>query len=303
MSSSLRPIASAQCSLTARTYLAAGFPSLSISAQQVRGKKKLANTSSAVPVRLLKNVETFGRKGSIVPISPGLMRNNWFPRRVAEYMTLPEQRSLRQKGLPIERDFDYDPSFKATPTLSTSAGDSTGSMSRLDKQDASMFQRASLDPARLTPERCVELLEIFVPNKGLEFYRQPIIEEAPLPPAPMEAKKPAKSFGFGAGAELMAARAHAAEEAKKPKPKVQGESGQAIYGSVSTHDVLMAVRAAMAENDEARMVVIREDDVKFVDAEETDRVKMVGTFVVEIKVKNVEEGVKRNVKVIAQEIV
>ncbi|KAK3620305.1 hypothetical protein LTR56_023468 [Elasticomyces elasticus] len=301
--SSIRPLTGSPCLSTTRTYLAAGFPSLSISAQQVRGKKKLANTSSAVPVRLLKNVETFGRKGSIVPISPGLMRNNWFPRRVAEYMTLPEQRSLRQKGLPIERDFDYDPSFKATPTLSTSAGDSTGSMSRLDKQDASMFQRASLDPTRLTPERCVELLEIFVPSRGLEFYRQPIIEEAPLPPAPMEAKKPAKSFGFGAGAELMAARAHAAEEAKKPKPKVQGESGQAIYGSVSTHDVLMAVRAAMAENDEARMVVIREDDVKFVDAEETDRVKMVGTFVVEIKVKNVEEGVKRNVKVIAQEIV
>jgi hypothetical protein len=32
--------------------------------QQVRGKKKLAkNASSAVPVRLLKNVKTFGKKG------------------------------------------------------------------------------------------------------------------------------------------------------------------------------------------------------------------------------------------------
>jgi hypothetical protein len=32
--------------------------------QQVRGKKKLAkNTSSAVPVRLLKDVKTFGKKG------------------------------------------------------------------------------------------------------------------------------------------------------------------------------------------------------------------------------------------------
>jgi hypothetical protein len=32
--------------------------------QQIRGKKKLAkNASSAVPVRLLKNVKTFGKKG------------------------------------------------------------------------------------------------------------------------------------------------------------------------------------------------------------------------------------------------
>jgi hypothetical protein len=33
---------------------------------QVRGKKKLAkNTSSAVPVRLLKDLKTFGKKGML----------------------------------------------------------------------------------------------------------------------------------------------------------------------------------------------------------------------------------------------
>lgn len=31
--------------------------------QQVRGKKKMVNTSSTVPVRLLKNVKTFGKRG------------------------------------------------------------------------------------------------------------------------------------------------------------------------------------------------------------------------------------------------
>lgn len=67
MSSSLRPLALPQCSLCARNYLSAGFgelaaPTTALS-QQIRGKKKMANTSSAIPVRLLKNVQTFGRKG------------------------------------------------------------------------------------------------------------------------------------------------------------------------------------------------------------------------------------------------
>jgi len=38
---------------------------------QVRGKKKLAkNTSSAVPVRLLKDLKTFGKKGMLQCLRP-----------------------------------------------------------------------------------------------------------------------------------------------------------------------------------------------------------------------------------------
>jgi len=33
--------------------------------QQVRGKKKMINTSGTVPVRLLKNVKTFGKRGEL----------------------------------------------------------------------------------------------------------------------------------------------------------------------------------------------------------------------------------------------
>jgi hypothetical protein len=51
-----------------RNYAFGGLSQAGIGAaglgQQIRGKKKLAkNASSAVPVRLLKNVKTFGKKG------------------------------------------------------------------------------------------------------------------------------------------------------------------------------------------------------------------------------------------------
>ena len=167
-----------------------------------------------------------------------------------------------------------------------------------EQQDASMFQKRTIDPARLSPARSLELLKIFVKPR-LDFYRQPIIEEKEVEPAPEQKKLP-KTYGFGVGAELMEARATQPAVLKKEK------GPQAIYGSVSTNDVLMAVRAAMAVNDEARMVVLREEDVNFVglDAQEgadADRVKHVGEFTVELKVRGGEGSVSRTGKVIAQE--
>jgi hypothetical protein len=68
MAAPLRPTLLPQCSACVRNYAFGGLRESSIGAaglgQQVRGKKKLAkNTSSAVPVRLLKDVKTFGKKG------------------------------------------------------------------------------------------------------------------------------------------------------------------------------------------------------------------------------------------------
>jgi hypothetical protein len=70
MAAPLRPTLLPQCSSCVCNYAFGGLRESSIGAarlgQQVRGKKKLAkNTSSAVPVRLLKDVKTFGKKGMI----------------------------------------------------------------------------------------------------------------------------------------------------------------------------------------------------------------------------------------------
>ncbi|KAK4542210.1 hypothetical protein LTR36_007058 [Oleoguttula mirabilis] len=315
----LRPRAIPQCSACIRSYTFGGIPeTISGGAlrQQVRGKKKLVNTSTTVPVRLLKNVKTFGRKGAIVPISMGQMRNDWFPRRVAEYVTMPELKTLHVKNVAMERDFDFGITSLAKEAATTPGGgaagryqadtptDIRGGMSTGDRQDASMFQKKPAETSRLSAERSAELVEIFVPAR-LDFYRQPILEEkeaeapaaAPEPPT----RRPMRGFGSGAGAELLAART---PQAEAPKPKPTGP--QAIYGSVSTADVLSAIKAVMAENDEAARVVLHAEDIKFVevatDAQpETDRVKFVGDFAVEILPKGAAEGVRRAVRVNAQE--
>ncbi|KAK5125800.1 hypothetical protein LTR85_012076 [Meristemomyces frigidus] len=314
----LRPRAIPQCSACVRSYAFGAFtePATSGGAlrQQVRGKKKLVNTATTVPVRLLKNVKTFGRKGAIVPISMGQMRNDWFPRRVAEYVTMPELKTLRVKNVAMERDFDFGITSLAQAAGTTQGGaigryqadiptDIRGGMSSGDRQDASMFQKKPAETSRLSPERSAELIEIFVPAR-LEFYRQPIMEEKePEPAAPPEpSKRPLRSFGSGAGAELLAARSQPSE-VSKPKPT----GPQAIYGSVSTADVLSAIKARMAENDEAARVVLHAEDIKFVDLmtdaqPETDRVKFVGDFAVEITPKGAEKAAKKVVvRVNAQE--
>lgn len=173
-------------------------------------------------------------------------------------------------------------------------------MSTSELQSASAFQKAPV-VEKLSPERSMELVEIFVP-KRLDFYRQPIIEEkTPEPaPAPEQYKKPKFTMG-GAAGDLMAAR----QRTPAPEKPRRKEEKQAIYGSVSVQDVLVAMRAAMATNDEAARVVLQEGDVNFVDlpeSEEMGKVKHVGEFSVDVRVKGAEEGVRRTVRVVAQEM-
>ncbi|KAK5132677.1 hypothetical protein LTR08_008721 [Meristemomyces frigidus] len=300
----LRPLAAPHCAACIRT--------LTHTAQQVRGKKTLANAASTVPVRLLKNVKTFGRRGAVVPISMGQMRNDWFPRNIAGYITAAELKTLRDTNVPMERNFDFGLSNSPPTTIpgSSAAPDSSpGAMTTGARVEASMFARPAADTRRISPERSAELVEIFVPAR-LDFYRQPILEEKeaelPTPPAP-EARKSARAFGSGAAADLLAARADRVDVSMVSKP-ARPVGSQAIYGSVSTTDVLAAVKAVMAENDEAARVVLHADDVRFVhpkaaaaEEEETDRVKFVGEFAVELLPRGAEVGVSRVVRVHAQE--
>lgn len=82
----------------------------------------------------------------------------------------------------------------------------------------------------------------------------------------------------------------------------------AIFGSVSASDVATAMKAVLATNDEAARVVFGEEDVRFVNVKdengktgETDRVKYLGDYQVEVRVKGAEAIVKRVVRVLAQQ--
>lgn len=239
--------------------------------------------------------------GHILPISRGQMRNNWFPGRVASYITVPELRTLRLNNTIMERDF----AFGAAPPPDA-FNHSTGAamapwqkdipsdikqMSTGEIQDASAFVKAPV-LEKLSPERSMELVEIFVP-KRLDFYRQPIIEEKTTP-------APESKFTMGGAAgDLLAARQ------RKDKAITRKDAMQPIYGSVTAQDVLIAMRAALETNDEAARVALQEADVSFVDLpeiEEPGKVKHVGEFAVYVRVKGAEIGVKRVVRVVAQEM-
>jgi len=223
--------------------------------------------------------------GSIVPISMGRMRNEWFPRRIAEYVPQTEVRTLRMSNTAMERDVEFGVSDLAAQ-ISKSNADK-------QRQDEYAFTvRKAPEVEKVAPERSIQLLDIFVP-KALDFYRQPLPEET------KEAEsEPADAFGSGAAGELFAARQKREEKLKAGQPK-------GIYGSVSTQDIVAAVRAAMENNDESARVIINETDLKFVNAgsevEELARVKHVGSYTIEIMIKGAEAGLRRTVKVHAQE--
>lgn len=229
------------------------------------------------------------------------MRNTFFPLSMAVYVTRAELKALNLPRSEIVRDF----TFGTRQVLASATVDDLPAVEDTEELiNASMFRKKAPEVDKISPERSMELMEIFVPGR-LDFYRQPIIEEIKETiPAPVEepvrAERRPKAL-YGAGADLMAARERGPEPPKPVGP-------QAIYGSVSTHDVLVAIRAAMANNDESARVVLVEDDISFVDlpaleGAEAGRVKHVGDFTVEVKIKGAEAtAATRLVKVHAQEM-
>lgn len=74
----------------------------------------------------------------------------------------------------------------------------------------------------------------------------------------------------------------------------------AIYGSVSTADVVATIKGALAHNDEAARVILNEADVRFItgyEENDTSRVKQLGVFKVEIQLSGAEEPLQRNIRI------
>ena len=137
----------------------------------------------------------------------------------------------------------------------------------------------------------------------MEFYRAPIsVPEAdtPVQDRPKRRKRAASS----AAAEL--------EAASLPVPKPVRPQLTHIFGSVSTADVAESIKAFLARTPEGARVVIGAEDINIIHNEvndsedqdkaiERDRLKVLGDFQVEVRVKG-GEPVVRTVRVKAQEI-
>src|SRR5437762_1971210 len=125
----------------------------------------------------------------------------------------------------------------------------------------------------------------------LKFYRKPILS----PPKPM--KQPQVPSTLSA-ANILDASVLKIEAEQAPDPI-------AIHGSVSTADIVNSIRAIMAEDEDGSRVVLGPENVNFIKKEgqneDMDRVKRLGEFEIEVKVKGVTTGVKRVVKVLAED--
>ena len=93
--------------------------------RQLRGKKRTAKKQPrTVKVKLRDDILGYGRRGmhdmtlgchqaadeythigSIIPVAPGRMRNIWYPRQMAEYVT--ESQLREQRTLVAERDVTF----------------------------------------------------------------------------------------------------------------------------------------------------------------------------------------------------
>ncbi|KAI9864328.1 MAG: hypothetical protein M1813_003248 [Trichoglossum hirsutum] len=202
------------------------------------------------------------------------MRNLWYPRGKAEYMTRSQLKELNFKVSAVERDV----TFMAPNSPSRSQKDDSGDV--------------SVKLTLLTPQRTAQILSNTVPPT-LIFYRSPIAtasQSRKAPPRPM-------------GTVSSAAADLAVVSEPLPALELAG-----IYGSVSTADVATSVRALLATDEEGSRVVISPEDIIFLNSMreedgfgDMDRVKRLGDFEVEIKIKGVKDPMRKTVRVLPEQ--
>ncbi|KAF2645044.1 hypothetical protein P280DRAFT_487512 [Massarina eburnea CBS 473.64] len=279
MTSLARPALLPQCPSCVRRVTRLGLAVWS-PLQQVRNKSKAAKEAERnIIVKLLHDTPRFGRAGTYIPINRAMMRNRWFPARIADYVPAVQLKQLKVQGVEIGRDA----SFGADLLEEEEEGFADG---LLQQQQQQQYVRP-IEIELLSAQRTAELIDTFVPST-IDFARQPIEQDRP---------EPSKRHGASAAADIY----NLAQNALKEKTKAAG--GTAIYGSVSSADIVATIKGALAHNDEAARVLLSEGDVNFITGHEegdTTRVKQLGVFQVAIQVPGAEEPLTRNIRIRAK---
>ncbi|KAI4099742.1 MAG: hypothetical protein L6R37_005811 [Teloschistes peruensis] len=240
--------------------------------QQIRGKKKSTKGPHLVNVRLLEDIQGYGRKGSIIPVAPGRMRNIYYPQRKAEYVTQAQMRSMGQNDMVFERDFSFGlvkPQETASPE--TEEGEK--------------------------PQRSAEVIEALLP-RSLVFHRVPIEAPTPEPEAP-------KAVGNSINAIGGETPMQRTSEPKKTSADIH------IFGSVTPADIVESIKAVLANDKEGANLVIAPEDIHIlygsndeVATEEAgvkvDRLKSLGEYRFEIRLKGV-DPIRRLVHILPEQ--
>ncbi|APA14596.1 hypothetical protein sscle_13g093660 [Sclerotinia sclerotiorum 1980 UF-70] len=263
-----------------RTTNSFGDGLLFSSSQQVRGKKKLAKEKDHnVTVQLLKPVVGIGRKGRIVQVPPGLMRNKLYGKGFAVYVTPGEsgERGLRKLVSPPDSTFGKR-KIRIEQVQNQEKPD------KFPSGERRLNLKKVVELELLSPQRSTAILSDLMPPY-IEFF------ETAITIAPPPVKKVSPSLASSSSVSAAAVQNSAGKPEKVP-----------IYGSVSTTDIATKMKTILVQDSEGKRVVFGPEDIKFVqETEEKDRVKHLGIYEVDIQLKGATDIVRRSIKINAQD--
>ncbi|KAI0444799.1 hypothetical protein F4803DRAFT_228928 [Xylaria telfairii] len=263
--------------------LAQPTPLSPISWTQARARTTKAELEDlqGIPVRLLRDIPTFGRKHAIIRVKAGRMRNIWFPKGAAEYMT---RKRFTELGLSDAAVGVRDRTFGTQLLLDEEQGAQTPAPEGKNKR-----KEAQALPA----EETHTLLTTLLPET-LVFPRTPVPTTPALHPEPSAPRSPS----------LAANAATSTSTPEVPKSAVTP-----IFGSVSRNNILALIKQQLTESPQGSRVALEVESLELLgldlvhDGE--NRIKRLGTFEVLITLNVGSDGkklepVRRAVQVVAE---
>ncbi|KAI1417071.1 hypothetical protein F5Y13DRAFT_103901 [Hypoxylon sp. FL1857] len=291
----IRPPTCLSCLRRLAQPTASSFLALPLAQQQTRGAKTTKAEEEdlqGIPVRLLQDIQGFGRKHAIIRVKPGRMRNYWFPKAQAEYMT---RQRFKELGLTEAAIGVRDRTFGIKLVL-----EDEGDKKLLAEEGPPGTHKSKKDSLTLPPEETLSLLQTLLPPT-LTFARKP---NPAVSTPPSESKPPPvpRSPSLAANAATSRDSSSAATTATDSSPAEPAP--MAIFGSVSTNDILAVIREKLLEVDPSQggRIALEAEGIEIQGLEEgEDRIKRLGTFEVLISASKDLEPVRREIKVVAEE--
>lgn len=221
-----------------------------------------------IPVRLLRDIPMFGRKHAIIRVKPGRMRNIWFPRGAAEYMT---KKRFTEMGITEAAIGVRDRTFGTQMAIEEEQKTQKAQKAQKAQTTADAKSKRKAPIALPLPaEETRTLLQTLLPEV-LVIPRTPVALTPPPPPAPVIPRSPSLA------ANAVTSVPSAAHQPSRVTP---------IFGSVSRGDILALVKERLLEDSEGNRVVLEPESVEILglDAEHDgeNRIKRLGTFEVRI---------------------
>ncbi|KAK6204083.1 oligomeric, coiled-coil, peripheral membrane protein [Pestalotiopsis sp. IQ-011] len=236
-----------------------------------------------IPVRLLKNINGFGKQNAIIRVKPGRMRNQWHHKGLAEYMT---KKRFTELGLTEAAIGVRDRTFGSKLLTEEDVNGPT-----IAKEPAKSKKKEQIV---MTADESRALLQDLLPEV-LVFARKPIAASTPEPaPEPVVFRSPA----LAANAQVST---QATSAAAPSEPETPQQDTKAIFGSVAAGDVVARIREALLIDSNGSRVALETDAVSILGLEAgEDRIKRLGVYEVEIVTGKGLEPVRRTVEVVPE---